>query len=77
MNIDSKRIYEAGLLIGIAKRAALLNHSSGIVERIRLIEELFMKISTDDMRTPRQNFMDWLVPFLQQQLRDQNESTTP
>jgi predicted RNA binding protein with dsRBD fold (UPF0201 family) len=77
MNIDSKRIYEAELLVGIAKRAAMLNHSSGIVERIQLIEDLYIKIGTDDMKSPRQSFINWLIPFLQQALRDQDEIPTP
>lgn len=77
MNIDSKRIHEAAVLLEIASIAASLNRGSGIIEKIQKIEKLFQEVDTDDYETPRQSFVSWLIPFLQQALRDQDETPTP
>ncbi len=68
MNIDSKRIHEAAVLLEIASIAASLNRGSGFIEKIQKIEKLFLEIDTDDYETPRRSFLRWLVPALQQEL---------
>lgn len=68
MNIDSKRIHEAAVLLEIARIAASLNRGTGFIEKIQKIEKLYEEIDTDDYEVPRQSFTHWLIPALQQEL---------
>lgn len=77
MNIDSKRIHEAAVLLEIARIADSLNRGSGFIGKIQKLENLFKEINVVDYKNPRQSFVSWLIPFLQQQLRDQSEIPTP
>lgn len=59
-NFDFERVEEYNALLELINIAGSLNRGSGIVEKIKTMEDIADKLTRSDMVKPRQSFMQWL-----------------
>lgn len=58
--LDSQRIREYEELIFLIHEAGRLNHGSNITGRIKMMEDIHVKLTHTDMDKPRKSFLAWL-----------------
>ena len=57
---DFERVEEYNELLHLVNIAGSLNRGSGIVEKIKTMEDIADRLTRSDMVKPRQSFMQWL-----------------